>query len=308
MAEITAALVKDLRQSTGAGMMDCKKALTECDGDTNAAVDWLRTKGLASAAKKAGRVASEGLVGLVTDGGKGAIVEINSETDFVARNEDFQGLVGKVAELALGVDGDIEKLVSEGYPGESHSVTDQITKMIGTIGENLNLRRSAGLSVTSGVVASYIHGAIAPGMGKMGVLVAVESDGDATKLEALGKQVAMHVAAANPQSVSTDDLDQALVEKERIVLSEQARESGKPEEIIEKMVEGRLRKFYEEVVLLSQTWVIDGETRVDKVLKSAEADVGASIKIAGFIRFALGEGVEKAESDFAAEVAAAAQS
>ncbi|NQV22291.1 MAG: elongation factor Ts [Rhodospirillales bacterium] len=308
MAEITAALVKDLRQSTGAGMMDCKKALTECDGDTNAAVDWLRTKGLASAAKKAGRVASEGLVGLVTDGGKGAIVEINSETDFVARNEDFQELVGKVAELALGVDGDIEKLVSEGYPGESHGVVDQITKMIGTIGENLNLRRSAGLSVTSGVVASYIHGAIAPGMGKMGVLVALESDGDATKLEALGKQIAMHVAAANPQSVSTDDLDQALVEKERIVLSEQARESGKPEEIIEKMVEGRLRKFYEEVVLLSQTWVIDGETCVDKVLKSAEADVGAPIKIAGFIRFALGEGVEKAESDFAAEVAAAAQS
>jgi len=308
MAEITAALVKSLREKTGAGMMDCKRALTECDGETEAAVDWLRTKGLATAAKKAGRVASEGLVGIATSGDKGAVVEINSETDFVARNEDFQELVTTVAGLGLDVNGELERLSSADYPGESRNVGDQITHLIGTIGENLNLRRSTGLSVDQGVVASYIHGAIAPGVGKIGVLVALESSGDAEKLQELGKQIAMHVAAANPQSLSTEDLDQNLVEKERQVLSEQARESGKPENIIEKMVEGRLRKYYEEVVLLAQTWVIDGETRVEKVLKEAESDVGAAVKIKAFARFALGEGVEKEEADFAAEVAAAAQS
>ncbi len=307
MAEITAALVKDLRTKTGAGMMDCKKALTECDGDTEAAVDWLRTKGLATAAKKAGRVASEGLVGLATSPGKGAVVEINSETDFVARNEDFQNLVDTVSAIAVDVGGDLEKLGASDYPGTSRNISDQVTHLVGTIGENLTLRRAAGLSVDNGMVASYVHAAISPGMGKIGVLVALESTGDTAKLDALGKQIAMHVAATNPQSISTDDLDQALVEKERAVLSEQARESGKPEEIIGKMVEGRLRKFYEEVVLLSQTWVIDGETKVEKALKAAESDVGAPIEVTGFIRFALGEGVEKEEADFAAEVAAAAQ-
>jgi elongation factor Ts len=308
MAEITAALVKALREQTGAGMMDCKKALTECDGDNDAAVDWLRTKGLASAAKKSGRVASEGLVGIATSGNRGAVVEINSETDFVARNEDFQNLVSTVAGIALETGGELDSVGSASFPGAERNVTEQITHMVGSIGENLNLRRSMGLSVDAGVVANYVHGAIAPGLGKIGVMVALESTGDAAKLEALGKQIAMHVAAANPQSLSTDDLDPTLVEKERQVLIEQARESGKPENIIEKMVEGRLRKYYEEVVLLAQTWVIDGETRVEKVLKEAESDVGAPVKLTGFVRFALGEGVEKAESDFAAEVAAAAQS
>lgn len=308
MAEITAALVKELRDKTGAGMMDCKKALTECGGDTEAAVDKLRTKGLATAAKKAGRVASEGLVGIATDGGRGAVVEINSETDFVARNDAFQDLVGTVAELALGVDGELEKLTAAEYPGAGQSVGDQVVHMVGTLGENLNLRRSAGLSVDPGVVASYVHAAIAPGKGKIGVLVALESAGDQAKLAAFGKQVAMHVAAANPRSLSPDDLDPELVEKERAVLMEQAKASGKPEEIIGKMVEGRLRKFFEEVVLLSQIWVIDGETRVDKTLKAAESEVGAPVRITGFVRFALGEGVEKQQTDFAAEVAAVARS
>ncbi len=308
MAGITAALVKALRENTGAGMMDCKKALTECNGDSDAAVDWLRTKGLATAVKKAGRVASEGLVGIMTAGANGVVVEINSETDFVARNDAFQDLVTTVAGLGLENGGDLAKLSTAPFPGEDRTVAEQVTHMIGTIGENLNLRRSAGLSVDQGVVANYIHGAIAPGVGRIGVLVALKSPGDADKLQELGKQIAMHIAAANPQSLSVEDLDPALVAKERQVLIEQARESGKPEDIIEKMVEGRLRKYYGEVVLLAQTWVIDGETRVEKVLKEAESSIGGAVKIAGFIRFALGEGVEKEETDFAAEVAAVAQS
>ena len=307
MAGITAALVKALREQTGAGMMDCKKALTECDGNSDSAVDWLRKKGLATAAKKASRVASEGLVGIATSGGKGVVVEVNSETDFVARNDAFQELVTTIASLSLDVDGDLARLSSADYPGEGRNVTEQVTHMVGTIGENLNLRRSAGLSVDQGVVASYVHGAIAPGLGKIGVLVALESSGDADKLQELGKQIAMHVAAANPQSLSIEDLDPALVAKERKVLIEQARESGKPDNIIEKMVEGRLRKYYGDVVLLAQTWVIDGETRVEKVLQQAEDTVGSAVKIAGFARIELGDGVEKEEEDFAAEVAAVAK-
>lgn len=306
MATITAALVKELRDKTGAGMMDCKSALKETDGDMDAAVDWLRTKGLAKAAKKAGRVAAEGLIGIAADGASGALVEVNAETDFVARNEQFQAMVSKIAGQALGGEGDIEKLAAAPYPGSDKSISDYVTEMVGTIGENMSLRRTAKLSVPNGIVASYMHNAAAPNLGKIGVLVALESDGDKAKLQEIGKQVAMHVAATSPLALSTDDLDPAVVERERAVLSEQAKESGKPAEIIEKMVDGRIRKFYEEVVLLSQTFVIDGENSVEKALKAAEADVGAPIKLAAFERYALGEGIEKEEGDFAAEVAAAA--
>ncbi|MDA0218814.1 MAG: translation elongation factor Ts [Proteobacteria bacterium] len=308
MAEITAALVKELREKTGAGMMDCKKALAEVGADMEQAVDWLRTKGLAAAAKKAGRVASDGLVGaaVADDGLSGALVEINAETDFVARNETFQDLVARCARLSLAADGDIAKLAASAYPGGEGTVQDKLTNLIATIGENMQLRRTAVMSVDQGVVASYIHSATAPGLGKIGVLVALESAGDKAKLSELGKQLAMHVAATKPESVSTADLDPALIERERSVLSEQARESGKAEEIIGKMVEGRLRKFYEEVVLSEQVFVIDGENRVSKVVEMAAKDVGAPIRIAAFCRFALGEGIEKKETDFAAEVAAAA--
>lgn len=306
MATITAAMVKELRDKTGAGMMDCKTALTEVDGDTEAAIDWLRTKGLAKAANKAGRIAAEGLIGLSGGDEHGAVVEVNSETDFVARNEQFQELVRGISELALQTGGNIDKLSGMDYPGAGMSVKDHVTEMVGTIGENLNLRRSADLEVGEGVVAQYLHGAVTPGLGKIGVLVALESTGDKDKLLALGKQVAMHIAATNPIAVTPDELDEKVVSRERDVLSEQARESGKPEEIIQKMVEGRIRKFYEEVVLESQTFVIDGETKVGKAVEAVAQDIGAPIKIAGFIRFGLGEGIEKEEDDFAAEVAAAA--
>lgn len=304
MAEITAALVKELREKSGAGMMDCKKALTETDGDIEASIDWLRKNGLAAASKKAGRVAAEGLVGVVADGNKGVVVEVNSETDFVSRNEDFQAFVGDVASTALAVGGVLDALTAAEFPGAGKSVADKLTDMVATIGENMNIRRAAGLEVSDGVVTGYTHASIKPGLGKIGVIVALESTGDAAKLEALGKQLAMHVAAANPQSVSTDDLDPALVERERAILVEQARDSGKPDDIIAKMVEGRLRKYYEEVVLSEQTFVVDGETRISKVLEAAEKDVGAPVKVAGFYRFALGEGIEREEADFAAEVAA----
>ena len=306
MATITAALVKELRDKTGAGMMDCKTALTETDGDMEAAVDWLRTKGLSKAAKKAGRVAAEGLIGIAVEGDAGALVEVNSETDFVARNEQFQEMVTKIAGLALQADGDAEKLAALPFPGGDKPVDEYITEMVGTIGENMSLRRTARLSLAKGAVGSYVHNAAAPGLGKIGVIVALESDGDAEKLQALGKQIAMHVAATSPLAVSSDSLDPAVVERERAVLMEQARESGKPEEIIEKMVDGRIRKFYEEVVLLSQTFVIDGENTVEKVLKAAEADVGAPVAVKEFVRYELGEGIDKQEDDFAAEVAAAA--
>ena len=308
MAEITAALVKELREQTGAGMMDCKKALAETGGDLDQAIDWLRTKGLSAAAKKAGRVAAEGLVAVAVDGNKGAVVEVNSETDFVSRNEQFQEFVRGVAALALTVDGDMDKLLAADYPGAGRTVAEQLTHMIATIGENMSIRRCDVLTVGNGVLASYVHNAMTDGVGKIAVLVGLESAGDKGKLEAFGKQIAMHVAAAKPQSVSRDELDPEILERERVVLSEQARESGKPEEIIGKMVEGRLRKFYEEVCLLDQTFVIDGETQVSKAVEAAGKDAGGAISINGFKMFVLGEGIEKEVGDFAAEVAAAAGS
>jgi elongation factor Ts len=306
MAEITASLVKELREKTGAGMMDCTRALTETSGDLENAVDWLRKKGLAAAAKKAGRVASEGLVGVATSGTAGAVAEINSETDFVARNDRFQDFVSQVARVTLGTDGDIETVKQTAYPGTDRSVADEVTNLIATIGENMNLRRCAKLSVDQGVVASYIHNSLAPNLGKIGVLVALESTGDQAKLQELGKQLAMHIAAARPEAVNIEDVDTSSLERERSVLAEQARASGKPEEIIAKMVEGRLRKYYEEVVLLEQTYVIDGETKVRKVIENAAKEAGAPITVKGIVRFVLGEGIEKEQTDFAAEVAAQA--
>ncbi|HUT48027.1 MAG TPA: translation elongation factor Ts [Alphaproteobacteria bacterium] len=303
MAEITATLVKQLREKTGAGMMDCKKALSETEGDIEGATDWLRTKGLAAAAKKAGRVAAEGLVGVVVDGDVGAVVEVNSETDFVARNDAFQDFVRKVAALGLASGGDLEALKSADYPGSGHSVGDELTEMIATIGENMGVRRVASLSADGGVLASYLHSAAAPGLGKIGVLVALKSTGDRDKLEAFGRQIAMHIAATSPQSVSVSELDPAVVEREREVLKEQAIESGKPPEIAEKMVEGRLRKFYEEVVLLEQTFVIDNETKIADAVEAAAKEAGAPVEVTGMVRFALGEGIEREESDFASEVA-----
>jgi len=303
MAEITAALVKELRGNTGAGMMDCKKALTETAGDVEAAIDWLRKNGLAAAAKKAGRVAAEGLVGLVAEGTRGALVEVNSETDFVARNVDFQGFVSQVAGLALDASGDLEALGGAAYPGGG-TVGEALTGMIGKIGENMSLRRTATLQVSQGVVAAYVHNQTAPGLGKIGVLVALESAGDTDKLATFGRQLAMHVAAAAPQAVSAEDVDATALERERSVLAEQARASGKPEEIVEKMVQGRLRKYYEEVCLLDQTFVIDTESKVRQAVEAAGNDAGAPVTVIGFHRFQLGEGVEREESDFAAEVAA----
>ncbi|MGC6535336.1 MAG: translation elongation factor Ts [Parvibaculales bacterium] len=306
MSNITASMVKELRETSGAGMMDCKAALQENNGDMAAAVDWLRTKGLAKAAKKAGRVAADGLVGVTAAGTAGAVVEVNSETDFVARNETFQAMVTEIAGVALAGDGSNEALLAADYPGAGKSVEAHVSEMVGTIGENMTVRRTNKLSVENGVVASYVHGAVVDGLGKIGVLVALESTGDAGKLEALGRQLAMHVAATNPLAANLDDLDPAEIERERAVLIAEAKESGKPDEIIEKMVEGRLRKFYEEVVLTSQVFVIDGETRIEKVLENAAGDVGAPIALKGFVRFELGEGVDKGEeADFAAEVAAA---
>mgnify|MGYP002629974543 CR=1 FL=1 len=309
MAEITASLVKELREKSGAGMMDCKKALSEAGGDLEQAVDWLRTKGLAAAAKKSGRIASEGLVGVAVSrssaGSTGAIVEVNSETDFVARNDDFQGFVRDVTGLAVEA-GDLDSLNAASYDGST--VAEKLTTMIATIGENMNLRRVATVSVGKGIVATYVHNALTDGLGKIGILVALESEGDTAKLETFGKQLAMHVAAAGPQSVSRDDLDPQSVDRERQIFIEQARDSGKPEEIVEKMVEGRLRKFYEEVCLLDQTFVIDGESKVYKAVEAAGKDAGGAITVKGFIRFALGEGIEKKEEDFAGEVAAAAGS
>ncbi len=305
---ITAAMVKELRETSGAGMMDCKAALKETGGDMEAAVDWLRTKGLAKAAKKAGRVAAEGLVAVAAEGNKAVVVEVNSETDFVARNENFQKLVRDIAATALTVDGDVAKLAAAPYPGSDKSVEGELQKAVGTIGENMTLRRSAGLAVSEGVVASYMHNAAGEGLGKIGVLVGLESAGDADKLAALGRQIAMHVAATNPMALNTDELDAEAVERERTVYMEQARESGKPESIIEKMVEGRLRKFYEEVTLVKQSFVINPDLTVEKAVEEAAKEIGSPIKLTGFVRIALGEGIEKEESDFAAEVAAAAGS
>jgi elongation factor Ts len=303
MAEITASLVKELREKTGAGMMDCKKALTETNGDLEAAVDWLRKKGLAAAAKKAGRVAAEGLVAVAANGPRGAMLEINAETDFVARNEQFQSFSRAAAEVALSSGGDIEKTKVAAFPGGG-TVTEKLTSLVATIGENMSMRRAIGLSVPNGVVTSYVHNAVAPGLGKIGVLVALESTGDAQKLGALGKQIAMHVAAANPSALDIGSVDPAALERERAILTEQAAASGKAAQVIEKMVEGRLRKFYEETVLLEQVYVVDGESRVKDVVAKTAKELGAPVKLAGFARFALGEGVEKKQEDFAAEVAA----
>jgi elongation factor Ts len=303
MAEISAALVKELREKTGAGMMDCKKALNEVAGDLEAAVDWLRKKGLAAAAKKAGRIAAEGLVGVATEGTAGAVVEVNAETDFVARNEQFQSFVVNVAGAALKSGDDVQTLKAAPFVS-GKTLEEDLTALIATIGENMNFRRAKKLTVENGIVAGYVHSAIAPGLGKIGVLVALESTGDKAKLAEVGKQIAMHVAAANPLFLDIGSVDGNALERERAVLTEQASASGKPAEVIEKMVVGRIRKYYEEVVLLEQVFVIDGETKITKVLETAAKAAGAPIALKGFVRFALGEGIEKESKDFAAEVAA----
>jgi len=304
MAEITASLVKELREKTGAGMMDCKKALGEVQGDLEKAVDWLRTKGLSAAAKKAGRIAAEGLVGVAATGNRGAVVEVNAETDFVGRNEIFQKFVATTARIALDTAADMTKIAAAPFPDSGRDVQGELTNMIATIGENMSLRRAASLSVSDGVVAAYMHNSVAPDLGKIGVLVALESTGDKAKLAALAKHLAMHVAAAKPQSLTVADLDKAAVERERAVLAEKAEQSGKAADIIAKMVEGGLRKFHQEVVLLEQLFVIDGKSRVSKVVDEATKLVGAPVRLAGFLRFELGEGIEKKSEDFAAEVAA----
>lgn len=305
MAQITAALVKELREKTGAGMMDCKKALSDTDGDLDAAVDWLRKKGLSAAEKKSSRVAADGLVGVAAGGTAGAVAEINSETDFVARNDLFQDFVRNVAELALANEGDQDAVLAAGYPNTDRTVAEQLTHNIATIGENQSVRRMECLSVTDGVVAPYIHNAAAENVGKIGVLVALESTGDKAKLEALGKQIAMHVAAASPLGLTEDDIDQEVVAREEAIFKDQALASGKPAEIVEKMMVGRMRKYFEQVVLLKQTFVIDGERSIEKVVADLAKELGTDVKLAGYVRFQLGEGIEKEESDFAAEVAQA---
>ncbi len=304
MAEVTAALVKELRDKTGAGMMDCKRALGDTGGDIEGAVDWLRKKGLAAAAKKSGRVAAEGLVGVATRGRAGAAVEVNSETDFVARNELFQAFVRTVGVLALGAGGDVDALKEAAYPGTGRTVAGELTELVGRIGENLVLRRAASLEVGRGVVASYVHNSLAPGLGKIAVLVALESEAEGDALAALGRQLAMHVAAAKPLYIDTAAVPPAALDRERAVLREQAQATAKTDAIVERMVEGRLRKFYEEVVLLEQIFVIDGERRVGKVIEAAAKEMGAAIRVAGFVLFVLGEGVDRPPSDFAAEVGA----
>ncbi len=299
MVEITAALVKDLRETTGAGMMDCKKALTESGGDMQGAIDWLRKKGLSAAAKKSGRVAAEGLIGIALAPGKAAMVEINAETDFVARNEAFQAFVEQAAKLALETGESVEALKAAAYPGTGRNVADELVHLVATIGENMNVRRVAVVNVPGGVAASYVHGALKPGLGKIGVVVGLSGHANEA-IEALGRQIGMHVAATRPDALSITEVDSAALEREKNVLSDQARASGKPEAIIEKMVEGRIKKYYEDVVLLEQVWVHDGESKVKAVVQKAGAEVTR------FVRFHLGEGIEKETSDFAAEVAAAA--
>lgn len=303
MAAISAAQVKALREKTGAGMMDAKKALTACDGDMAAAEAWIRTKLNLKADKKSSRTAAEGLVAVAVDGGAAAAVEVNAETDFVARNADFQAMVGEIAHVAIGV-GDLEGLKAATMPSSGKTVEDHVRDKVGTIGENMSVRRLSKLSVSAGVIASYIHNAAAPGMGKIGVLVAIESAGDKAAIEAIGKQVAMHVAATNPAALSKDDLDPVFVEKERVALTAQARESGKPEAVIAKMIGGRLNKFYQEVCLLTQPFVVNQDLSLEKALKEAEASAGAPLNVTGFVRLEVGDGVEKEATDFAAEVAA----
>ena len=300
MAEITPALVKDLRERTGAGFSDCKRALTESAGEMEAAIDWLRKKGLSAAAKKSGRIAAEGLIGVASGANVAGMVEVNAETDFVARNVTFQDFVTEVAKVALAVGEDLEAIKAAPYPGTPRTVAEQLTHLVATIGENMNLRRARVLRVGRGVVATYVHNAVRPGLGKIGVLAAVEGESELEALERLGHQLGMHVAAARPDALDIDAVDPAALEREKAVLSEQARASGKAEAIIARMVEGRIRKYYEEVVLLEQIWVHDGESRVRAVLQKAGA------RLVGFARFQLGEGLQRRSGDFAAEVAAAA--
>jgi elongation factor Ts len=304
MADITAAMVKELREKTGAGMMDAKNALVENQGNIDNAIDWLRKKGLAKAAKKSGRVAAEGVVAIASapDGKSAALVEVNSETDFVGRNEQFQGFARKAAEVALGHD-DVESLGGADYAA-GKSVKDTLTDLIATIGENMNLRRSTRLSVTEGLVATYIHNAVAPNLGKIGVLVALESAASADKLQQLGKQLAMHIAAAKPEALDIAGVDPKTAEREKAVHRDTAKASGKPDDIIEKMLEGRMRKYYEEIVLNEQTFIMDGETKIAALIEKASKEAGAPVKIHGFVTYVLGEGIEKEETDFAAEVAA----
>jgi len=307
MTTITPDQIKSIRETTGAGMGDCRKALVESNGDMEAAIDWLRKKGLSSAAKKSGRIAAEGLVAIAIEGTKAAIIELNSETDFVAKNDKFQTLASSIAEFAVRNSiGNVEELKKAKCPKTGHSIEEQITNAIATIGENMNLRRAAILGVTQGVVASYIHNAAAPGMGKIGILVAVETTGDTAKAEAFGKQIAMHIAAARPDALVATDIAPEKLERERAVYREQAAASGKPADVIEKMIEGRIRKYYEEVVLLEQLFVVDGKTKISQAVTDAAKTVGAPVKITGFVSFRLGEGIEKAANDFAAEVAKAA--
>lgn len=302
---ITAAMVKELRDKTGAGMMDCKKALGETDGNMEAAIDWLRAKGIAKADKKSGRTAAEGLIAVASEGNSAVVVEVNSETDFVARNDGFQDLARSIASVAMSTDGSADAVSAATVPSTGKSVTDTVKDAIAHIGENMNFRRSAKLSVDDGIVATYVHNAVADGLGKLGVIVAVKSTGNKDALAAIGRQVAMHIAATNPLALTSDDVDAAVADRERNVFIEQARESGKPEAIIEKMVEGRMRKFYEEVALLSQAFVMNPDQTVGEAVKAVAADAGAPVEVTGFVRFQLGEGIEKEESDFAAEVAAA---
>ena len=301
MAAITAAMVKDLREKTGAGMMDCKAALNETNGNVDEAIDWLRKKGLSKAAKKAGRTASEGLVQLAVEprgnGATGVAIEVNSETDFVARNEVFQKMVADIASVALSVEGNLEKTQGAEFPGAGKSVNEHVAEMVGQIGENMSLRRADGLVIDEGVIASYVHTPVTEGAGKIGVLVGLKSAGDKDQLNALGKQIAMHVAAARPLSLRVEDLDPEILEREKAVLADQARASGKPEEIIGKMVEGRLRKFYEESVLLEQVFVIDGESRVGAIVDKLSKDLDTAVELSGFIRLELGDGVEKSDDE-----------
>jgi elongation factor Ts len=306
MAAVTAGMVKDLREKTGAGMMDCKTALSESGGNMEAAVDWLRAKGLSKAAKKADRVAAEGLIGIASAAKAGAVVEVNSETDFVARNVEFQKVVAEIAKLALKAGGDLAKLAAMEYPKKKISVSDHLKELVGTIGENLTLRRTAALKVKDGLVATYVHNQATPGMGKIGVLVALESTGDKEKLNEIGRQVAMHVAATNPLALRDSEVDPEIVERERAIFTEQAKESGKPEKVIKQMIEGRIKKFYQEVVLLKQAFVINPDQTVEQALKEAEKAAGAPIAIKAFVRYELGEGIKPVKGDFAAEVAAAA--
>ncbi len=304
MTEITAEKVKMLRDMTGAGMMDCKKALTENGGDMDAAVDWLRKKGISQAAKKSGRVAADGAVGLYISGGKGVVVELNSETDFVAKNDKFQALALEITKTAFEKGENIETLKTTTLAG-GKSVADSIVDLIAVIGENITLRRSKALSAP--VVAGYVHSQIAPGLGKIGVLVGMDSTGDKEKLAAFGKQIAMHIAASKPEALNVADVDQAMLEREKAVIREQTAQSGKPENVIEKMVEGRIRKYYEEVVLNEQVFVIDGKSKVSDAVANFGKELGSDVKLTGFVRFAVGEGIQKEESDFASEVASMAK-